>query len=341
MKISMSANATAFLDRLIGRRSESAAEPPTDWQAASVLTVAAPTATSPGWQVAATACPIATDEQPTPRPALLYAFASERDWMRTSDDPARVLAALLARALARSATVEVYLAAESIPETDRNRIFDALTTDDPHQIPPGTATTGDSGRWRLNDEAGYTQLATGMVTASRPDLVDITIADIQRGRLSLAKCPASVRRLLGAVALSAEQSRLAAQTRPWEGVRPDETVAAVWAERASSTMIVCNSCRSTEENCADEREAEAVKHAQYWGADPYAPAAVGLSSVARATSALVSPRAIAVTADRTESTTWRIAATSSAWAWAAVAVRSAAARAVSAAALALVRSALI
>jgi hypothetical protein len=326
MKLKMTAAAAAFLGRRARRRAELLAEPPLDWGAATVLTVCAPAGGAPAWQVAATACPTANPIDPTPRPALLYAFGPERPWIGHGEDVAGILAALVARALARSATVEVFLAAEALPATECERILAALSTDDVHQVPAGITATGETARFRLDPEAGYAQLAAGLVAVTRPALVDLKTGDITRGRLPLAKCSPAEKRLLGAVALCAQQSRFAAELKPWSAYRPDGTAAAAYAERASSTTIACNSCAMTADNCREERESAATAHAIKWRRDPHEPAAPGLSPVSRtATAALVSPRAMATSASKHELTLMRMASTFAACASAAAAVRSAAA----------------
>jgi hypothetical protein len=297
LKLKMTAAAAAFLGGRARRRAELLAEPPLDWGAATVLTVCAPHAAAPAWQVAATACPTANPLDPTPRPALLYAFGPERPWIGPGDDVAAVLAALVARALARSATVEVFLAAESLPATECERVLAALSTDDVHQVPAGIASTAETATFRLDAEAGYAQLASGLVAVTRPALVDLKGGDIARGRLPFGKCTPAEKRLMGAVALCAQQSRLAAEFKPWSAYRPDGTEAAAYAERASSTTIACNSCAMTADNCREERQLAAEEHARKWGRDPQSAAAPGLSPVSRtATAALVSPRAMETSA---------------------------------------------
>jgi hypothetical protein len=282
--------AREFLASLGIARAEAQAEPPTDWQAATSICIAAPSEASPRWHVAAVTARtpegVRTDPGAAAREPVmtLYAYGAGATWTRPGIGPAA--AALVSRALARAVAVDVQLIVDHLPHEDRDALADAVDVGDEHAIYPrmiqlDRAGAKSKGLPVPSVRDGLVQLRTGLITAPRTPRIDLPHSDLANHGKPLSKFAPEAQRTLLCIAVAAEHARLGAFARPWMAVTPEGTEAQAWALRAASTTIICATCHRIAANCAAAREQAAAAHCARYGVDAFAVAGPGLGSVAR------------------------------------------------------------
>lgn len=282
--------AREFLAAIGIARAEHHADPPTDWQAATSICIAAPSEASPRWHVAAVTARTPDAERTDPTaPAresvmTLYAYGAGVPW--TASGVYTAAAALVSRALARAVAVDVQLIVDHLPAEDRDALADAVDVGDEHLIYPRMIELERQGSKRSplavpSVRDGLVQLRSGLITAPRVARVDLPHSDIANHGKPLAKLAPEAQRTLLCIAVAAVHARLGAFARPWTAITPEGKEAEAWALRAASTTIICTTCNRIDANCAAAREQAAAAHCERYGVDAFASAGPGLGSVVR------------------------------------------------------------